>query len=147
MSTCAGCPTSGLQSLPWTLVVQVDPRKKLKLRAWINVAAQRLGAKLEDSVGVKTVVPVAIWHPRQHQHLDVCRGMAAAENHSRLQITEHRESDFPPCKFAGGHRSSIVCSVTRSQHSCSQQRFLHLTVGGRRCAKLWFKRHQLNFIC
>lgn len=45
-----------------------------------------------------------------------------------LDIIEDREFGSPPCKFAVGHQSSIVCSVTRSQHSCSQNRFLpHLT--------------------
>lgn len=46
-----------------------------------------------------------------------------------LKVREGREFDFSPCKFAVGHQSSIVCWVTRSQHSCSPNHFLpHLTV-------------------
>lgn len=57
-----------------------------------------------------------------------------------VKMREGRELDFPPCKFAVGHQSRIVCSETHSQHSCNRNCFLpHLTVRAEECINAWVK--------
>lgn len=63
-----------------------------------------------------------------------------------LNIREDREFDFTPCKFAIGHQSSIVRSVTRSQHSCSQSCFLPLlTVERQEMCKCVVEKARVKF--